>query len=97
MWTNTCCRSTRLWDWKAVHPENCDCFELIVDTHEILLEASQFVTTLENRQGLEVTCPEEIARRHGWIDNEQLSKLATPLAKNGYGRYLLGLLKRRVC
>ena len=65
-------------------------------THESLLNVSQFVATLENRQGLKVTCPEEIAWRHKWIDNEQLSKLANPLAKNGYGRYLLGLLKQRV-
>jgi len=65
-------------------------------THESLLEAGQFVATLENRQGLKVACPEEIAWRHGWIDNEQLSRLAGPLAKNGYGHYLLSLLKQRV-
>ena len=61
-------------------------------THESLLEASQFVATLENRQGLKVACPEEIAWRHRWIDDEQLNRLAKPLAKNGYGKYLLGLL-----
>jgi glucose-1-phosphate thymidylyltransferase len=65
-------------------------------THESLLDASQFVATLENRQGLKVSCPEEIAWRHGWIDDEQLNRLADPLAKNGYGQYLLGLLKQKV-
>jgi len=65
-------------------------------THESLLEASQFVATLENRQGLKVACPEEIAWRHGWIDDDKLNKLAAPLAKNGYGQYLLGLLKQKV-
>lgn len=65
-------------------------------THESLLDASQFVATLENRQGLKVACPEEIAWRHKWINDEQLNRLAEPLAKNGYGKYLLGLLKQRV-
>ncbi len=65
-------------------------------THESLLEASQFVATLENRQGLKVACPEEIAWRHGWIDDEQLNRLAAPLAKNGYGKYLLSLLKHKI-
>ena len=65
-------------------------------THESLLEAGQFVATLENRQGLKVACPEEISWRNGWIDNEQLNKLAQPLAKNGYGQYLLSLLKQKV-
>ncbi len=65
-------------------------------THESLLEASQFVSTLENRQGLKVACPEEIAWRHGWIDDEKLNRLASPLAKNGYGKYLMGLLKQKV-
>jgi len=64
-------------------------------THESLLDASQFVATLENRQGLKVACPEEIAWRHGWIDDKQLNHLASPLAKNGYGQYLLGLLKQK--
>lgn len=65
-------------------------------THESLLEASQFVATLENRQGLKVACPEEISWRHGWIDSEQIGRLAAPLAKNGYGKYLLNLLKQKV-
>lgn len=65
-------------------------------THESLLEASQYIATLEHRQGLKIACPEEIAWRHGWIDAVQLECLAQPLAKNGYGRYLLHLLKERV-
>lgn len=64
-------------------------------THESLLEASQFIATIEHRQGLKVCCPEEIAFNMGWIKPEQLEKLATPLAKNAYGQYLLGLLKAR--
>ena len=62
-------------------------------THESLLDASQFIATLENRQGLKVACPEEIAYRQQWIDTNQLEALAQPLAKNGYGQYLLSLLK----
>lgn len=62
-------------------------------THDSLLEAGQFIATLERRQGLKVACPEEIAFRQGWINAEQLHKLAEPLRKNGYGQYLLGLLK----
>ena len=62
-------------------------------THESLLEAGQFIATIENRQGLKVACPEEIAWRQGWIDAEQLKQLAAPLAKNGYGQYLVRLLK----
>jgi len=61
-------------------------------THESLLEAGQFIATLEQRQGLKISCPEEIAWRNGWIGNEQLAKLAEPLKKNGYGRYLSQLL-----
>lgn len=61
-------------------------------THESLLDASQFIATIENRQGLKVACPEEIAYRQGWIDAEQLERLAAPLTKTGYGRYLMGLL-----
>jgi glucose-1-phosphate thymidylyltransferase len=62
-------------------------------THDSLLEASSFIATLQRRQGLQVACPEEIAFHQGWIDAAALQKLATPLAKNGYGQYLLNLLK----
>ena len=65
-------------------------------THESMLEASQFIHTIENRQGLKVACPEEIAWRSGWIDDAQLQTLAQPLAKSGYGQYLLRLLKEKV-
>jgi glucose-1-phosphate thymidylyltransferase len=61
-------------------------------THDSLMEAGQFIATLEKRQGLKVACPEEIAFRSGWIDAEQLAALAKPLAKNGYGQYLQKLL-----
>ena len=62
-------------------------------THDSLLEAASFIATLQKRQGLQVACPEEIAFSQGWIDAAQIQKLAAPLAKNGYGQYLLGLLK----
>ena len=65
-------------------------------THESLLDASQFIATLENRQGLKVACPEEIAYRQKWIDAAQLERIAQPLTKNGYGQYLLRVLKERV-
>jgi len=61
-------------------------------THDSLLDAGHFIATLERRQGLKVACPEEIAWRAGWIDDAQLQRLAAPLAKTGYGRYLLSLL-----
>ncbi|MCL6713956.1 glucose-1-phosphate thymidylyltransferase RfbA [Pseudoxanthomonas sp. z9] len=63
-------------------------------THQSLLDASAFIETIEARQGLRVCCPEEIAYRNGWIDGEQLRRLAAPLARNGYGEYLLALLDR---
>jgi len=64
-------------------------------THDSLLEAGQFIATLEKRQGLKVACPEEIAFRSGWIDAAQLEALAEPMRKNGYGQYLLRLLTER--
>jgi glucose-1-phosphate thymidylyltransferase len=60
-------------------------------THDSLLEAGQFIQSLEKRQGLKICCPEEIAWRNGWIDDAQLERIAAPLAKSGYGRYLLDL------
>ncbi|OYD50307.1 glucose-1-phosphate thymidylyltransferase RfbA [Acidovorax kalamii] len=65
-------------------------------THESLLEAGQFIATLEHRQGLKIACPEEIAWRHQWIDQAQLERLAQPLFKSGYGQYLLRLLKEKI-
>ena len=64
-------------------------------THDSLHEASAFIATLQKRQGLVVACPEEIAFANGWIDGEQLGRLAAPLAKSGYGQYLLNLLEAR--
>jgi len=65
-------------------------------THDSLLEASQFIATLEHRQGLKIACPEEIAWRSQWINSDQLQRLAQPLAKNGYGQYLLRLLQETI-
>lgn len=65
-------------------------------THDSLLEAGQYIATLERRQGLKVACPEEICYRAGWIDAEQLERLAQPLIKNGYGQYLQSILKEKV-
>ena len=62
-------------------------------THDSLLDAASFISTLQKRQGLQVCCPEEIAFAQKWIDAAQIQKLAAPLAKNGYGQYLLGLVK----
>jgi len=65
-------------------------------THESLLEASAFIETIERRQGLKVACPEEVAFRLGWIDADQLRSLAKPLAKTGYGRYLLRVIEEQI-
>jgi glucose-1-phosphate thymidylyltransferase len=65
-------------------------------THESMIEASQFIAIVERRQGLKVACPEEIAWRQSWIDDTQLERLARPMAKNGYGQYLLGLLREKI-
>ncbi len=65
-------------------------------THDSLIEASQFIQTLEKRQGLKVACPEEIAWRNQWINNEQFHKLAEPLKKSGYGQYMLDLLNNKI-
>jgi glucose-1-phosphate thymidylyltransferase len=65
-------------------------------THESLLDAAQFIQTIEHRQGLKIAAPEEVAWRQGWIDDARLQQLAAPLARNGYGQYLLGLLNEKV-
>ena len=65
-------------------------------THDSLLEASQFIQTIEKRQGLKVMCPEEIAYRQGYIDADQLLALAKPLVKSGYGDYLMNLIHEKI-
>ena len=65
-------------------------------THESLLEAAQFIETIERRQGLKVSCPEEIAWRQGWIDSAQVERLADPMKKNAYGKYLREILRERI-
>ena len=65
-------------------------------THDSLLEAGQFIATLEHRQGLKIACPEEIAWRSQWINTEQLQRLAKPLSKNGYGQYLLRVAQETI-
>ena len=65
-------------------------------THDSLIEASLFIQTIEKRQGLKIMCPEEIAYRHGYIDAEQLEKLAQPLIKSGYGSYLMNILSEKI-
>jgi len=65
-------------------------------THESLMDAANFIATIERRQGLKVACPEEVAYRSGWIDAAQVERLARPLAKNDYGRYLLAMLREKV-
>ena len=67
---------------------------LDMGTHNSLLEASQFIATLEKRQGLKVSCPEEISYRRGWINANQLEKLIAPLSKNDYGKYLMRILSK---
>lgn len=62
-------------------------------THDSLVDAGNFISTIEKRQGVKIACPEEIAFKQGWIDVEQLSKLAQPILKNGYGQYLMSLIE----
>jgi glucose-1-phosphate thymidylyltransferase len=62
-------------------------------THDSLIDASNFIATIEKRQGIKIACPEEISYQHGWIDAEQVLALAKPISKNGYGKYLISLVK----
>jgi len=86
----------RYLDEDALHMERLGRGYAWLDTgtHQSLLEASNYVETIEARQGLRVCCPEEISLHNGWIDNDQLRALAQPLVKNGYGEYLLSLIDR---
>jgi glucose-1-phosphate thymidylyltransferase len=65
-------------------------------THESLLEASQYIETIERRQGLKIACPEEVAYRQSWVDASQIEALAKPMLKNGYGQYLMSMLKEKL-
>ena len=65
-------------------------------THDDLLAAANFISTIEKRQGLKVNCPEEVAYRNGWLSEEKLREIAQPLRKSGYGEYLLNLIEERV-
>ncbi len=78
---------------KSIRPSARGMAWLDTGTHDSLLEAAHFIQTLEKRQGLKVGCPEEVAWRNGWIDHEHLRRLASPLAKSGYGSYLVELLE----
>ena len=64
-------------------------------THDSLIEAAQFIQTIEHRQGFKVACPEEIAYRNGWVNAQQLETLAQPYLKTGYGQYLIDLLQEQ--
>ena len=74
----------------------CGYVWLDTGTHDSLMEAGQFIATLEKRQGLKVACPEEVAFRARWISAEQLERQARPMLKNGYGRYLMQVVRERV-
>ncbi|WP_028447813.1 glucose-1-phosphate thymidylyltransferase RfbA [Chitinimonas koreensis] len=86
--------NARYLEWDALNVEIMGRGYAWLDTgtHESMLEASMFIETLEKRQGQKIASPEEVAYRQGYIDAAQLQKLAAPMAKNGYGKYLLGLL-----
>jgi glucose-1-phosphate thymidylyltransferase len=84
------------WDELSVSIMGRGLAWLDTGTHESLLEASLFIQTIEKRQGLKIACPEEIAYRQGYIDAEQVARLAEPLKKNAYGQYLLAMLNERV-